>query len=419
MVKISNISYEAGFIIGFITVIGLVLKKESKLHIMESFVKVMIGYSILVIGSELATKQLSEIAVLVEDVFSVPGIIPNNELIATMAQWFYGKKLIYIMIVGMVIHLIIARFTKFKHVFLTGHHILFMAALITGVLSGTALPIYIQVLIGSVILAILLSFLPILTQPLMDEVYPNQKIGLAHFGNIGFFIAGKIAMLFKKSKKATLENEPQKPVRLISDPHVLILVFMFSFILFLFTFSGRDLHDNHIFENFYQGINYSFRSALFFTTGIYIIIMGVRMMLHELLHSFQIIAEKLIPNAIPSLDSPIVFPFAPQAVVLGFFSSMVGGVVAMLVLAVSNITVVLPAAVAHFFSGGTSGVFGYKMGGYKGAIVGAFVHGLLISFLPLLLIPVMHDLGYTHTTFSETDFGVIGYVLYKLIHLFQ
>lgn len=379
----------------------------------------MIGYTILLYGSRLATKQLSEITVLMEKAFSLTGIVPNNELIASLAQWFYGKKLFYIMVFGMVLHILIARYTRFKHIFLTGHHILFMAALLTGILSGTILSFSSQVLLGSVLLAIILSVLPKLAQPLMNEVFPKNQIGLAHFGTFGFLLSGMIAKLVGKRPSALhVADQPRSSnFRFLSDPNVVTLSFMFSFLLFVLLFSGKDffvLHDwtNHV-------LIQALRSSLLFTSGMYIIIIGVRMMLQEVLASFQGIAQKLVPDAIPSLDSPILFPFAPQAAILGFFSSLIGGFVGMLILIGLQVNVVLPAIIAHFFSGGTSGVLGYAVGGYRGAIIGAFFHGLIINFLPLLLLPVMYQLGYTHTTFSETDFGIIGVLLHQLFQLFS
>lgn len=51
------------------------------------------------------------------------------------------------------------------------------------------------------------------------------------------------------------------------------------------------------------------------------------------------------------------------------------------------------------------------MGGVRGAILGAFVNGVLISFMPILLIPVLGDLGLANATFSDSDFGVVGVFL--------
>lgn len=37
--------------------------------------------------------------------------------------------------------------------------------------------------------------------------------------------------------------------------------------------------------------------------------------------------------------------------------------------------------------------------------------GLLITFLPVFLLPVLGDLGFANTTFSDADFGVVSILL--------
>src|SRR5690606_33123710 len=61
----------------------------------------------------------------------------------------------------------------------------------------------------------------------------------------------------------------------------------------------------------------------------------------------------------------------------------------------------------------TAGVYGNATGGRKGAIIGAFVNGLGLAFIPALLLPVLGDLGFGDTTFGDLDFGVIGILLGK------
>lgn len=68
----------------------------------------------------------------------------------------------------------------------------------------------------------------------------------------------------------------------------------------------------------------------------------------------------------------------------------------------------------HFFTGATAGVFGNATGGRRGAMIGAFANGLLITFLPVLLLPVLGAIGFANTTFSDADFGVIGILLGNL-----
>lgn len=72
--------------------------------------------------------------------------------------------------------------------------------------------------------------------------------------------------------------------------------------------------------------------------------------------------------------------------------------------------VILPGVVAHFFLGATAGVFGNARGGIRGAVAGSALNGLLITFLPLLFLPFLGELGGAATTFSDTDFLVVGIV---------
>lgn len=44
-------------------------------------------------------------------------------------------------------------------------------------------------------------------------------------------------------------------------------------------------------------------------------------------------------------------------------------------------------------------------------MIGAFANGLLITFLPVLLLPVLGAIGFANTTFSDADFGAVGIVL--------
>lgn len=146
---------------------------------------------------------------------------------------------------------------------------------------------------------------------------------------------------------------------------------------------------------------------------------GVRMFLSEITAAFVSISEKFIPNSRPALDVPTVFPFAPTAVIVGFLSSYVAGLLGVLIMVLFNFPVVIiPAAHICFFSGGTAGVFGNSTGGWRGAIAGSFVIGLLLAFLPTVLYPVYGSLGIEGSTFPNIDYNVMGILLDKLLSLF-
>ena len=108
------------------------------------------------------------------------------------------------------------------------------------------------------------------------------------------------------------------------------------------------------------------------------------------------------------MDVPIIFTYAPNAVLIGFFASFIGGIASMVIMIFLGGVIILPGVVPHFFTGAAAGVFGNATGGFKGSVAGSFVNGIIISFLPVFLMPVLGDLGFANTTFSDADFGVSG-----------
>lgn len=84
-----------------------------------------------------------------------------------------------------------------------------------------------------------------------------------------------------------------------------------------------------------------------------VLVYGVRQFIAEITAAFVGISEKLIPDAKPAVDCPAIFPFAPNAVIIGFIGSFLGGLVAMaLMVAFHSETIMIPAAGICFFSGG-------------------------------------------------------------------
>lgn len=143
------------------------------------------------------------------------------------------------------------------------------------------------------------------------------------------------------------------------------------------------------------------------------------MLIAEIVPAFKGISEKLVPNAKPALDCPILFPYAPNAVLIGFLVSFIGGIIGLGVLALMGqsglaVAIILPGAVVHFFCGATAGVCGNARGGLKGCILGSFVHGIAVTFLAAALLPVLGSLGFANTTFSDADFTIVGIIFGNL-----
>ena len=84
-----------------------------------------------------------------------------------------------------------------------------------------------------------------------------------------------------------------------------------------------------------------------------------------------------------------------------------------------GLSVSRPGPGSPLFCGPRRGFTATVTGGRRGAVVGAFAHGLLISFLPAILLPMMGDMGLGSTTFGDADFGVVGIVLGHIIAMFN
>ncbi len=121
--------------------------------------------------------------------------------------------------------------------------------------------------------------------------------------------------------------------------------------------------------------------ALGFTAGVLVLLYGVRLLLGELVPAFKGISDKLVPNAVPALDVPALFGFAPNSLMLGFIFATIGMIVAMFLSSAIFGVVPLVSIIGAFFTGGVAGIFGNAKGGRIGAMVAGFVYGLeLILF---------------------------------------
>lgn len=158
--------------------------------------------------------------------------------------------------------------------------------------------------------------------------------------------------------------------------------------------------------------------AFTFAAGVEVLLFGVRMIIGEIVPAFKGISQKFIKDAKASLDCPIVYPYAPNAVLIGFVSSLVAGVIGMAITigisAGTNgfLSIVIPGVVPHFFLGATSGVYGNVKGGIWGCVVGSFVNGLIITFVPLVFVAAKWTPG-SSLSWGDTDYllGIVPGIL--------
>ncbi|MFI6874973.1 PTS ascorbate transporter subunit IIC [Streptomyces sp. NPDC050400] len=415
------------YLIGIITAVGLIALKKTTGQIIGGAIKATLGFLLIGAGATLVTNSLAPLGTMITGATGSHGVIPTNEAIVGIAQAEYGSRVAWLMILGFLISLLLARFTPLSYVFLTGHHMLFMATLLTMVMATAGVTSWVVVVVGAVLLGIMLVSMPAFAHPWTKRVTGNNTVAVGHFGTAGYIVSGATGQVVGKKSRSTEEMNLPEGLRFLRDSMVatalsMVLIYMIMAVIFLAkvgqkeafkafaTDGGAGSADvgNYLMAALGQGLQFGIAVA--------VILFGVRTILGELVPAFQGIAQKVVPGAIPALDAPIVFPYAQNAVLVGFICSFVGGLVSLGLLVgvfkpAFGTALVLPGLVPHFFTGGAAGVFGNATGGRRGAAIGSFLNGVLITFLPAFLLGVLGSFGSANTTFGDADFGWLGLIL--------
>lgn len=405
----SDVLSEPAVLVGLIALIGLIAQKKPVTECIKGTVKTIMGFVILGAGAGLVVSSLSDFANIFQYAFGIQGVVPNNEAIVSVAQKSFGKEMAMIMFFAMVINIMIARFTPWKFIFLTGHHTLFMSMMVAVILATAGMTGITLIAVGSLVVGVAMVFFPAIAHPYMKKVTGSDDVAIGHFSTLSYVLAGFIGSKFGNKEHSTEDMNVPKSLLFLRDTPVAISFTMSIIFLVTCLFAGADaVKELSGGKNWFM---FSIMQSITFAAGVYIILQGVRMVIAEIVPAFKGISDKLVPNARPALDCPVIFPYAPNAVLVGFLSSFAAGLIGMFTLYLLNMIVIIPGVVPHFFVGAAAGVFGNATGGRRGAILGAFAQGLLITFLPVFLLPVLGNIGFANTTFSDADFGALGILL--------
>lgn len=409
---LQNILSEPAFLMGLIAFVGLVALRTPSHKVLTGTLGPILGYLMLAAGATVIQQNLAPLATLIDQGFGITGVVPNNEAVTSVAQKILGVETMSILIVGLVLNILFARFTRFKYIFLTGHHSFFMACLLSAVLGAIGFKGMALVAVGGFILGAWSAISPAIGQKYTLKVTDGDEIAMGHFGSLGYYLSAWIGSKVGKNSPSTEElhiSEKWSFLRntTISTGLVMVVFHLIAVVACL-------INNPKTVTELAAGKNpfiFAIVGGLTFAVGVAIVYAGVRMILADLIPAFQGIAMKLIPNALPAVDCAVFFPYAPTAVILGFAFSFLGGLLGMFVLGAIGGVLIVPGMVPHFFCGATAGIFGNATGGRRGAILGSFVNGLFLAFLPATLLPVLGKLGFANTTFGDFDFGVFGILL--------
>lgn len=411
---------QPAWIMGIFSCVGLLALKKPFHKVLVGTLTPVMGYLMLSAGADVVTTNLAPLSEMLQAGFHIEGVVPSNEAVIAVAQKTLGVETMAILILGYLVNLVAARLTHFKYIFLTGHHSMIMACLLSAVLQVSGFTDGSLIVIGGLFLGFLSALLPAIGEKLTLKVTDGERIAMGHFGSMGYYVSGLVASVFGKKdgktatgKAAGANGEPKaeeipEKWSFLWDSMLCTGLTMMVFYLVAALAAGPEfvagLSEDHY-------IVYALTCALKFAVGVTVVCSGVSLILKELLPAFEGIAARVIPGCVPAVDCAVFFHYAKTAVLIGFLCSFAGGIISMFVIGAVSGVFIIPGMASHFFCGATAGVYGNATGGKKGAALGAFVHGVLITVGPALLLPVLSSLGFPGTTFGDFDFAVVGIII--------
>lgn len=423
---IYNILGQNAVIISLIALVGLLLQKKPVGEVISGTMKTMLGFLVLTAGSGIISNVLTYFGDIFAEGFHMTGLVPSIEAIngQAMGELGYGSEIAICMCGIFLCNLLFARVTKFKYVFLTGQVLLWEATIATVFGHYAGLNSVAVVLIGAVVGGLVCTLMPAIAQPYTKKITESDDIALGHLCTIGYLVTAKISKLTKRifgeSRDVEEMNMP-KAFEFLQDTYLSVMAVMVPLLTIVAAIAGPEVaapycgNTNYIVYGFIQGVQ--------FAVGVYVVVAGVRMLLAEIVPAFRGIAMKLVPGAVPALDCPVLFPYSPNAVIIGFVSTTIGSIIGMFLFPFFGLPVLLPGMMTNFFAGGTAGIFGNKEGGFRGCVISGVIHGLFITLLPALLAGMLTSIGFVNATCTDSDViltGLLyGWIIRPIVGLFH
>ncbi|WP_284139043.1 MULTISPECIES: PTS ascorbate transporter subunit IIC [unclassified Virgibacillus] len=420
-----NVFGEPAILLGFIVLLGLLLQKKTASQTVSGTFKAIIGFLIIGAGSGVIVNALTVFEPLWKEVFNLSGEPLGDFMGQEGFNAKYGSAVTLAMTLGFIINVLLARFTKLKYIYLTGHMMFWTTTIFAGIVIQAVGDVsFIKLVIFlAVIMGLYWTIQPALTQPFMRKITGNDNIALGHT-SASVALLGALAGKWLGNKENDSEKiKLPKGLEFLRDSNVITamtmgLLFLVGAIIISFkdTPGAQELIAQAGEQNF---IVYALIQSFTFAAGIAVVLVGVRMFIGEMVPAFKGIATKIVPGAKPALDSPVVFPYAPNAVILGFLGAFAGALIWLVVLGNTVGYIFVPTMIVLFFHSATAGVFGNVTGGVRGALMAGFITSTVVAWgqfvtVKMLLPDTIPD---TAMWAADSDMFILGPIIRFLAQL--
>jgi PTS system ascorbate-specific IIC component len=422
----TNVFGTPAILLGFIVLLGLLLQKKNSSQIISGTFKAIIGFLIIGAGAGVIVNALLVFEPMWKEVFNLEA----DPLGQFMGQEGFGAKygsaVTLAMTLGFLINVLLARFTRFKYIYLTGHMMFWTTTIFAGIVIDTVGDVSFGklVLFLSIIMGIYWTLQPAITQPFMRKVTGHDNIALGHTSASVALLGALAGKIFGNKENDSEKIKLPKGLEFLRDSNVITaltmgLLFLVGAIIVSAkgTPGAEELIAKSGDQNF---IIYSIIQSFMFAGGIAIVLLGVKMFIGEIVPAFNGIATRLVPGAKPALDCPVVFTYAPNAVILGFLGAFAGALIWLVVIGNTVGYVFVPTMIVLFFHAATAGVFGNATGGVRGAILGGFITSTVVAWGQYLMVKFLISSTVPDTAMwaADSDMFILGPIIKFLANLF-
>ncbi|MCC5890225.1 MAG: PTS ascorbate transporter subunit IIC [Alkalibacterium sp.] len=391
-------------LLGIIAAIGLIVQRKNIADIIKGSLSAAFGMFILDTGVGLIVGTIIPINDAFQETIA-EGVEVGEGLSDVTFIADFGGEIGLAMFAGLIIHLLIARFTPVKTIFLTGHMLwwfpfIFVAAGVEGGLTGVVL-----IFFGAILSALYWSFMPWVMRKYIWDVTGDESFLIGHPTGILSIISGFVAKRVGNKERSTESLNVPKSLSFFREISVTgaIVIFLMYLIMSLIAPEIVAEGDNFFFNAVTQAIT--------FGAGLIVMLQGVRMLINQIVPAFQGISDKLIPGAIPAFDVPILFNYKPNAVIIGFIVAMITSTIMILIANTTNLfgVILIPLVVTSFFEMGGAAVVGEGQGGLKGAIIGTVVGAtVMVGLMGISVIIYESTIRNWMLIFGGNDFSLFG-----------
>lgn len=377
--------------IAMIAMLGLILQKKSGSDIIKGTVKTFIGMVILTQGVTILSTSIAPLSNGFTELFALPNTKPMGDFNAFLGEW--GGHVGLIMLLGFVLNILIARFTRFKTIFLTANILYWYPMLFIGVAVENKLNTVAMFVLAIILYIGVITIMPHVMRKYVKELTGQDMFTIGHTTSIFCLLGVAIGSFLGKKEKNVLQNTEKinLPKKLDFCKDTTLVSGLAITLVYLIVALFMDAQTKELIFAGQPFVTVAITNGMTFAAGMLILLQGVRMMLAEIVPAFKGIAMKLAPGSVPAMDIPLIFPYGANALLIGFIIAASVNIISIFALGASGMISValIPLMVACYFDVAPACIFANKRGGIKAVITTAVIGGVMLTILCAISIPMV------------------------------